>query len=175
MRHASHIILPRCQGVAIRVTDSFHTARRILSHLHEHLPCRYRRGRYGICDGFARSTGRRPWSHTPRRDVRTRILPKGVECRHYSCHTHQFQSLKHQTSLLTWIHDRVNVELCARIKDGLFTLIQNSSCPVCRARLIKSSLDWAAVNAARNRIRAAYRLERQILNGDGLRSTDYGY
>jgi len=59
--------------------------------------------------------------------------------------------------LLTWIRDR------------------NSSCPVCRARLIKSSLDWAAVNAARNRIRAAYRLERQILNGDGLRSTDFGY
>jgi len=50
--------------------------------------------------------------------------------------------------LLTWIRDR------------------NSACPLCRARLIKSSLDRATVNSARQRILAAWHFERQVLNGD---------
>jgi len=60
--------------------------------------------------------------------------------------------------LLIWIRDR------------------NSACPLCRARLIKStSLDRATVNAARERILAAWRLERRILNGGAMRSSDVGF
>lgn len=59
-------------------------------------------------------------------------------------------------------------DLLTWIRDG------NSSCPICRARLIKSSLDAGTVEAARNRILAAWRLESQILNGDfATRSTHY--
>ncbi|KAI0304062.1 hypothetical protein BC826DRAFT_209443 [Russula brevipes] len=59
-------------------------------------------------------------------------------------------------------------DLLTWIRDG------NSSCPICRARLIKSSLDAGTVEAAQNRILAAWRLESQILNGDfATRSTHY--
>lgn len=59
--------------------------------------------------------------------------------------------------LLAWIRDR------------------NITCPICRTRFIESTLDRAAVNAARRRILRAWRSERQISNGDQLRSTDFGY
>jgi len=57
--------------------------------------------------------------------------------------------------LLAWIRDR------------------NITCPICRTRLIKSTLDTAAVNAARQRILRARHSERQIFNGDQLRSSGY--
>jgi len=60
-------------------------------------------------------------------------------------------------------------DLSAWIRD------RNITCPICRTRLIKSNLDRAAVNAARQHILRAWRAERQILNGDQLRSTDFGH
>ncbi|KAF8484742.1 hypothetical protein DFH94DRAFT_246162 [Russula ochroleuca] len=52
--------------------------------------------------------------------------------------------------LLAWIRDK------------------NATCPLCRARLIKSSPDTATVNAARH-------FERRILNEYTPSSRDFGY
>jgi len=74
--------------------------------------------------------------------------------------THLAETCGHvfcRKDLLSWIRDR------------------NSACPLCRARLFESSLDGATVTEARNRIIRAWRVERQILNGDEMRSTDFGH
>ena len=81
-------------------------------------------------------------------------------------------------SLSAWIRGRVRIKCpCASKSADLQHCVsmQNTTCPICRNRLIKSNLDSAAVNAARRRILRAWRSERQILNGDQLRSTDSGY
>jgi len=64
----------------------------ILFHLSEYVSRLSRGRRDCVCYGFTRPTRRRSWGRAPRRDMRTRILPKRVEyyCR---CHIHQFQSL----------------------------------------------------------------------------------
>ena len=81
-------------------------------------------------------------------------------------------------SLLAWIRDRVRIKCACTSKFADLQhciSMQNITCPICRTRLIKSTLDSASVNAARRRILRAWRSERQILNGDQLRSIHSGY
>jgi len=59
--------------------------------------------------------------------------------------------------LLAWIRDR------------------NTTCPLCRTRLIESSLNSATDNAAQRRILETWHFESRVLNEDAPRSTDFGY
>jgi hypothetical protein len=150
-------------------------------HLPEHISRVYRRRRDGLRDGLACSTCRRSRSNSSGRHMRTCVLPKRVE--YFSANLvtmHTASIADHNAllnSLLAWIRDRVRIKCACTSKLADLhhcVSMQNITCPICRTRLIKSTLDRAAVNAARRHILRAWRSERQILNGDQLRSTDFG-
>lgn len=151
-------------------------------HLPEHISCMHRRRRDGLRDGFACSTCRRSRSNSPGRHMRTCVLPKRVEYFSANLVTMHIASIADHNALLNslsaWIRDRVRFKCACTSKFADLqhrVFMQNISCPICRTRLIKSTLDSATVNDARRYILRAWRSERQILNGDQLRSTDFGH